>query len=58
MASNMDIITAIYCTQLKLDQCDEPEPDHQASRDSHASGKLSREFLSIYTDRILVFPFD
>jgi hypothetical protein len=58
MASNMDIVTAIYWTQLKLYQCDEPGPDHQAAHDSHASGKLARELLSIHKERILVFPFD
>ena len=58
MVSNMDITTTIYCTQLELDQFDEPEPDHQAAPDSRESDKLSREFLSIYKDRILVFSLD
>ena len=58
MVSNMDITTTIYCTQLKLDQSDKPEPDHQAAPDSRVSGKLSRELLSIYKERILVFQLD
>ena len=56
MTSNMDIITAIYCTQLKLDH--EREPDRQAVPESSESGKHSRELLSVYKEKILVFPFD
>ena len=56
----MHIITTIYCTELKLDQRNAQDSDHEDALQPATSepAELTREFLSIYQGRNRVEPMD